>query len=47
MDMIRTGKRLASVSRIPVDFQRNAPRRMGVDEGRQPISRHDDAQPSG
>ena len=25
MEMIRTGKRLASVSRLPVDFQNNAP----------------------
>jgi phenylacetate-CoA ligase len=26
--MVRTGKRLASVSRLPVDFQRNAPLKM-------------------
>lgn len=27
IEMVRTGKRLASVSRLPIDFQRNAPRR--------------------
>jgi phenylacetate-CoA ligase len=31
VEMIRTGKRLASVSRLPIDFQRNAPTKMQVD----------------
>ncbi|MFW5739200.1 MAG: glycosyltransferase [Myxococcota bacterium] len=30
MEMIRTGKRLASVSRLPVDFQNNAPSKLRV-----------------
>jgi phenylacetate-CoA ligase len=29
IEMVRTGKRLASVSRIPIDFQRNAPKNLG------------------
>ena len=34
MEMIRTGKRLASVSRLPVDFQRSAPAKMHVETPR-------------
>ena len=29
IEMVRTGKRLASVSRIPIDFQKNAPVNIG------------------
>jgi len=29
IEMVRTGKRLASVSRIPIDFQKNAPQNLG------------------
>jgi phenylacetate-CoA ligase len=31
IDMVRTGKRLASVSRLPVDFQHGAPQKLAVD----------------
>jgi phenylacetate-CoA ligase len=29
IEMVRTGKRLASVSKIPIDFQKNAPKNLG------------------
>ena len=31
IEMVRTGKRLASVSRLPVDFQNGAPQRLRTD----------------
>jgi phenylacetate-CoA ligase len=34
VQMIRTGKRLASVSRLPIDFQSDAPMKMPVDPTR-------------
>jgi phenylacetate-CoA ligase len=34
MDMIRTGKRLASVSKLPVDFQRSAPSKANIEPPR-------------